>query len=733
MEVALDERVPSGMQAVATDVLFPASTSDPFALDHTLNWFPDPFTSPGAFIGRFAVDTTFVPDTAFPSFQFEIPPPPIPPPLPSSSPSVKRKPRRKPVKRPENTTPPYRIHFVLPPPSSPVHPPLLPATLDVGLDGEAETRAANWPPDIPRSMLRAFRADPHRAFGIVAPRMPFHASGPLEGFESVLGVNDGLLREITPEEAEKKEGEGRSKAGAEAARTRIETAHILSSLTTEPEKNAASAAGPSQQQPASPHGDSGGINAHIRDPSVQEQDQSIPEPSVMPESSGPLLGLRSVQSTEIALQPRPSQVTASQTRPLRRSTRKRKSDENAKPKQNKSKGAGENGCTKRQPRKRGARVRKDGSQRVDSDVPIPHPLSPSRTQLTQGFSEQEVQATIAIPQYPGAGANPATSASYLPPDGYMHDPHARLHTASWEQTATGDMHSRTSTVSSADSESMTVPPPFHLSLHNEQSDRGGRDVDTSGYIQQGPAPYGAVHALYPVQQHSSYQFSQYDPPVSRPSSAFGPISPSYAPPHWYPMHLQSSLHHNPVDVHISAPPSPHVHMHDPAYYNGDPEYQPVPQIYHAPVRTVRTVPLPAPIPIPASSGHAPPPHPSFAQWHMQHPSMHMAPPPYMPVPYPPPPMVPTPAWSALFDTLKQGRPRGAPSARRGLGAGIVHSGSAPAAQAPDAPPPLPIERDEHAEWHRCPMCPRAFRLPNGLAIHLKWHWGASTLDWKRGA
>ncbi|KAI0676412.1 hypothetical protein C8Q78DRAFT_18159 [Trametes maxima] len=36
------------------------------------------------------------------------------------------------------------------------------------------------------------------------------------------------------------------------------------------------------------------------------------------------------------------------------------------------------------------------------------------------------------------------------------------------------------------------------------------------------------------------------------------------------------------------------------------------------------------------------------------------------------------------------------------------------------------------ETHKCPFCPRAFSLANGLAIHLKWHWGASRLDWKKG-
>ncbi|EIW55101.1 uncharacterized protein TRAVEDRAFT_51227 [Trametes versicolor FP-101664 SS1] len=34
--------------------------------------------------------------------------------------------------------------------------------------------------------------------------------------------------------------------------------------------------------------------------------------------------------------------------------------------------------------------------------------------------------------------------------------------------------------------------------------------------------------------------------------------------------------------------------------------------------------------------------------------------------------------------------------------------------------------------HKCPFCPRTFPLANGLTIHLKWHWGASGLEWKRG-
>lgn len=35
--------------------------------------------------------------------------------------------------------------------------------------------------------------------------------------------------------------------------------------------------------------------------------------------------------------------------------------------------------------------------------------------------------------------------------------------------------------------------------------------------------------------------------------------------------------------------------------------------------------------------------------------------------------------------------------------------------------------------HKCPICARRFKLPNGLAIHLKWHYGETSLDWRRGA
>ncbi|EED85645.1 predicted protein [Postia placenta Mad-698-R] len=46
-------------------------------------------------------------------------------------------------------------------------------------------------------------------------------------------------------------------------------------------------------------------------------------------------------------------------------------------------------------------------------------------------------------------------------------------------------------------------------------------------------------------------------------------------------------------------------------------------------------------------------------------------------------------------------------------------------------PGLPIGADPKGVLH-CPFCPRTFQLPNGLAIHLKWHWGDTRLEWRRG-
>ncbi|KAI0654385.1 hypothetical protein C8Q70DRAFT_525883 [Cubamyces menziesii] len=100
---------------------------------------------------------------------------------------------------------------------------------------------------------------------------------------------------------------------------------------------------------------------------------------------------------------------------------------------------------------------------------------------------------------------------------------------------------------------------------------------------------------------------------------------------------------------------------------------------------------------------------------------------------PPPPAV-KPPWSTLFESVKlaAGKPRKV--ARRkvdpaeyiedqvmGSLSTATHSRDHPTRGVAGA-----------GDMHRCPLCLRAFSLPHSLAIHLKWHWGASSLDWKRG-
>ncbi|KAI1794416.1 hypothetical protein LXA43DRAFT_883747 [Ganoderma leucocontextum] len=109
-----------------------------------------------------------------------------------------------------------------------------------------------------------------------------------------------------------------------------------------------------------------------------------------------------------------------------------------------------------------------------------------------------------------------------------------------------------------------------------------------------------------------------------------------------------------------------------------------------------------------------------------------APTPSMPLPVlQPTPCVPTP-WCTLFDNLKkrtQADPVPAKKKRRTSALTpdrTVHeAGQHGSAQFTDD-----IGGNELV--HPCPLCPRTFSLPNSLALHLKWHWGASGLEWKRG-
>ncbi|KAM5531601.1 hypothetical protein V8D89_014716 [Ganoderma adspersum] len=94
------------------------------------------------------------------------------------------------------------------------------------------------------------------------------------------------------------------------------------------------------------------------------------------------------------------------------------------------------------------------------------------------------------------------------------------------------------------------------------------------------------------------------------------------------------------------------------------------------------------------------------------------------------PCVPTP-WCTLFDTLKrrtQADPGTTKKKRR-------TSALSPERMAHEAGQPglNDVQGTEQAQHlHPCPLCPRVFSLPNSLALHLKWHWGASGLEWKRG-
>ncbi|EJF59533.1 hypothetical protein DICSQDRAFT_181878 [Dichomitus squalens LYAD-421 SS1] len=88
-------------------------------------------------------------------------------------------------------------------------------------------------------------------------------------------------------------------------------------------------------------------------------------------------------------------------------------------------------------------------------------------------------------------------------------------------------------------------------------------------------------------------------------------------------------------------------------------------------------------------------------------------------------------WCTLFDNLKQGKGDSEQGKKRRRTTAVVHESTEdlPCAQSSA----IDVNNDEDEEMvHPCPLCPRNFSLPNSLAIHLKWHWGASTLEWKRG-
>ncbi|CDO68656.1 hypothetical protein BN946_scf184790.g5 [Trametes cinnabarina] len=100
-------------------------------------------------------------------------------------------------------------------------------------------------------------------------------------------------------------------------------------------------------------------------------------------------------------------------------------------------------------------------------------------------------------------------------------------------------------------------------------------------------------------------------------------------------------------------------------------------------------------------------------------------PPYPSLPPPPKqsyPFTTGAPWSALYDSIKLATKSTRVTAKRKRGPESMHQSELPTA----------LTETSSRDPHRCPFCPRTFSLPNGLAIHLKWHWGATGLDWKKG-
>ena len=151
----------------------------------------------------------------------------------------------------------------------------------------------------------------------------------------------------------------------------------------------------------------------------------------------------------------------------------------------------------------------------------------------------------------------------------------------------------------------------------------------------------------------------------------------------------------------SLPPAP---FYSPQHHSGYTPWMPIPQ--HAPAH-FDSHPLPlmgAPFTSAQAGWYGHPAYASGPAW-----------------PFPSQPRrEPIMPWSSLFDRLKKDKQRNMDKKKARGGR----------SNSQDACPDQQDSRPE--EIHSCPLCPRTFSLPNSLALHLKWHWGASGLDWKRG-
>ncbi|KAI0370488.1 hypothetical protein BV20DRAFT_276870 [Pilatotrama ljubarskyi] len=93
-------------------------------------------------------------------------------------------------------------------------------------------------------------------------------------------------------------------------------------------------------------------------------------------------------------------------------------------------------------------------------------------------------------------------------------------------------------------------------------------------------------------------------------------------------------------------------------------------------------------------------------------------------------------WASFYESIKKSRSKGTKKKKQSS-RGVDDDCEVKVPEAGIDDDVLEVDADgsrKRAPWQslKCPLCPRTFSLPNGLAIHLKWHWGASGLEWKRG-
>lgn len=248
-----------------------------------------------------------------------------------------------------------------------------------------------------------------------------------------------------------------------------------------------------------------------------------------------------------------------------------------------------------------------------------------------------------------------------------------------------------------------LPPPLRpgtSSLGVEDGEEKDATIVEPGpsYYFPGQMPY-ASHQLVPL--HPGYMHFGAPPPV------YPPFMPHLS----HVSHLSSRPTDRPSSASDhQAPHPPHLTVHPSYSLQGQTSFAAAQSLHsHAP--SAHTQGVPSSTPSPSIHGF-----PGIM------PSL--------------PPLDTATPWCTMFDSLKGGNKRlgGASKQKKKRTAASLpapeacpSSSTSPQPRADTAAPRAPP-----VEVHPCPLCPRTFTLPNSLAIHLKWHWGASGLDWKKG-